>query len=135
MSEGEFRKAQLGRFDFMKVQFRIRGYKDNAELRRRLQQPLKRLANEISISTAAVVIERELNSAPAFRAVALLAVPGPDIHTEARDHTAEAAWLKVTSALGKQIKLRKARQNSEMKRNGQVRNHANGRVRRTGGRQ
>jgi len=39
-----------------------------------------------------------------------LAVPGPDIHAEARDHTLEAAWLKVTAALRKQIEKRKAHQ-------------------------
>ena len=45
----------------------------------------------------------------------LLAVPGPDIHAEAREHTLEAAWLKATASLRKQIEHRKARQLARIK--------------------
>lgn len=99
----------------MKTQFHIRGLNVNADLRRWLEQPLERLASLISITAAAVVLEYRRDAAPAFRAFASLAVPGPDIHAEARDHTLEAAWLKVTAALRKQIEQRKARQQPRLK--------------------
>jgi ribosome-associated translation inhibitor RaiA len=99
----------------MKIQFHIRGHNDNASLRRWLEQPLVRLQNLTSITAAAVVLEYERDYTPAFRAFALLAVPGPDIHAEARDHTLEAAWLKVTVALRKQIERRKMRQQLQPK--------------------
>ena len=67
------------------------------------------------------MLEYERDYTPAFRAFALLAVPGPDIHAEARDHTLEAAWLKVTAALRKQIDRRQIRQEARVKRNGRVR--------------
>ena len=112
----------------MKIQFYIRGFRDNAALRLRLREKLDRLAEEIMVSNAAVVIERDMNGGPRFRAAALLAVPGPDIRREARDHTLEAAWLKVTTALGREIKKRKMRQILELKKNGEVRPQREGRT-------
>ena len=57
----------------------------------------------------------EFAQAPPFRAFISLAVPGPDIHAEAHDHTAEAAWLKVADDLRKQIERRKNRQDARLK--------------------
>jgi ribosome-associated translation inhibitor RaiA len=103
----------------MKTQFHIRGLNVSADLRRWLEQPLERLQSLISVSAAGVVLEHRRDDAPAFRAFALLAVPGPDIHAEARDHTLEAAWLKVTTALRKQIEQRKSKQIARIKSNRQ----------------
>src|SRR5215813_8814790 len=94
----------------MKVQFHILGHNVHAGQRQRLEQTLEELQVLISISDAAVVLEHERDSAPAFRVLVLLAVPGPDIHAEARDHTLDAAWLKVITRLRKQIRQRKSRQ-------------------------
>jgi len=94
----------------MKTQFHIRGINDNSDLRRRLLQPVERLQNLISISAIAVVLEHRRDEAPPFRAFVSLAVPGPDIHAEAYDHTADAAWLKVATALRQQIAGRKGGQ-------------------------
>lgn len=101
----------------MKIQFRIRGLNANASLRAWLETQLKRLHNLIPVSTAEVVLEREQDSAPAFRAHVHLAVPGPDIHADARDHTLEAVWLKVTKNLRQQIERRKTRQHHKLKSN------------------
>jgi len=94
----------------MKIQFRIRGLNASAGLRAWLERQLERLHNLIPISTAEVVLERERESAPAFRAHVHLAVPGPDIHAAACDCTLEGAWLKVTKNLIQQIERRKTRQ-------------------------
>ena len=94
----------------MKIQFRIRGLNANASLRGWLEKQLERLHNLIPVSTAEVVLERERDSAPAFHAHVHLAVPGPDIHAAARDHTLEAVWLKVAKNLRQQIERRKIRQ-------------------------
>jgi len=99
----------------MKIQFRIRGLNANAGLRAWLEKQLERLHNLIPVSTAEVVLERERDSAPAFRAHVHLAVPGPDIHAAARDHTLEAVWLKVAKNLHKQIERRKSRQQLRFK--------------------
>ncbi len=105
----------------MNTQFHILGLNASADLRRRLLQPLERLQDSIPISAAAVVLEYRRDDAPAFRAFVSLAVPGPDIHAEARDHTLEAAWLKVSTALRKQIEQRKARQDARSKTDPHVR--------------
>src|SRR5262245_43095944 len=108
----------------MKIQFYIHGFKDNPAVRHWLQAPLERLAAQVTVHAAVVVVEHESINAPPFRASALLAVPGPDLHADARDHTLEAVWLKVTASLRKQIEQRKARQSSRVKSNGHVRAHA-----------
>ena len=61
------------------------------------------------------MLERERDSAPAFRAHVHLAVPGPDIHAAARDHTLEAVGLKVAKNLRKQIERRKTRKGARLK--------------------
>jgi len=94
----------------MNIQFRIRGLNANANLRGWLEKQLERLQTHIPVSPAEVVLERERDSAPAFRAHVHLAVPGPDIHAVARDHTLEAVWLKVAKKLRQQIERRKSRQ-------------------------
>ena len=104
----------------MKTQFHIRGLNVSADSRRLLEQSLERLQCRISICAAAVVLEHRRDDAPAFRAFASLAVHGPDIHAEARDHTLEAAWLKVTTALRRQIEQRKARQEARPKSDRQL---------------
>ena len=104
----------------MKVQFRIRGLNANANLRGWLEKQLERLHDLIPVSNAEVVLERQQDNAPAFRVHVHLAVPGPDIHAAARDHTLEAAWLKVTHILRKQIERRKIRQHHKLKSNRQL---------------
>ena len=101
----------------MKIQFQIRGVNINTNARNRLKESLRRLQRLISISAAAVVLEHRWDNVPAFRAFVSLAIPGPDIHDEARDHTLNAAWLKVTTALRKQIERRKAKQLARIKSN------------------
>ena len=105
----------------MKTQFHIRGLKESAGLRHQLQTPLEQLEGDIPISAAVVVVEHDSNNAPAFRAYALIAVPGPDIHADARDCTLDAVWLKVTSALRKQIQQRRWRREARAKSNGRLR--------------
>ena len=104
----------------MKIQFHIRGLNVNPGFRRRLEQTLEGLGQLISVSGAAVVLDHRRDGLPAFRAYVSLAVPGPDIHAEAHDHTLEAAWLKVATALRRQIEQRKSRQDARVKRNGRV---------------
>jgi len=99
----------------MKTQFRILGLNLNVSSRAWLARQLERLHRLVPVTTAVVVLERQREAAPAFRAHVHLAVPGPDIHAEARDHTLEAAWLKVTNTLRKQMEQRKARQKSGRK--------------------
>lgn len=123
MAEAGVRRLFLARIppvelysaNFMKTQFQIRGINDNSDLRRRLLQPLERLQRRISISAIEMVLENRQDQAPPFRAFASLAVPGPDIHAEAHDHTAEAAWLKVTTSLRQQIVRRKGSQQLRLK--------------------
>jgi ribosome-associated translation inhibitor RaiA len=108
----------------VQIQLHIRGLNVSPAFRRRFELPLERLQHLIPISAAAVVLEHRRDDRPAFRAYVSLAVPGPDIHTEARDHTLEAAWLKVATGLRRQIEQRKSRQDARVKRNGHVRARA-----------
>ena len=104
----------------MEIQFHTRGLNVNPGFRRRFELVLTGLQRLIAVSVAAVVLEHRREDAQPFRAYVSLAVPGPDIHAEARDHTLEAAWLKVATALRGQIEQRKSRQHARAKRNGHV---------------
>ena len=104
----------------MKIQFQIRGLNANASLRAWLTQQIERLHKFIPVSTADVVLEKQHDQAPGFRAHVHLAVPGPDIHAAARDHTFQAAWLKVIKNLTKQIERRKGRQHHNLRTNRQI---------------
>ncbi len=104
----------------MKIQFRIRGLNANTSLRAWLEQQLERLHKLIPVSAAEVVLEQQRDHAPAFRAFVHLAVPGPDIHAAARDHTLEAVWLKVAKNLRKQIERRQTKQQARHKTNQQL---------------
>jgi ribosome-associated translation inhibitor RaiA len=75
-----------------------------------MDQHLEHLDRLIPISLAQVVLEHQRNATPAFSASVDLTVPGPDIHAAARDHTLEAAVLKVGRRLEEQIESRKSRQ-------------------------
>ena len=101
----------------MNIQFRIHGLNANAGLRRWLEQQLERFHSLIPVSAAEVLLERERDAAPGFRAHVHLAVPGPDIHAAARDHTLEAAWLKVARNLRQQIGRRNGRRLLKQKSN------------------
>jgi hypothetical protein len=99
----------------MRIEFQIHGLNSTAKLRRWLGQPLERLRGLIPVSTAAVLLERRRDAAPAFRAFVLLAVPGPNIHAEAREHTLQAVWLKVIAVLRRQIADRESRRKARAK--------------------
>ncbi len=99
----------------MNIQFEARGFNLPASLKELLSQQLHRLETLADIESAKVILEKQLDHAPAFHAHVHLAVPGPDIHAAARDHTMEAAWLKVTTNLRQQIEQRKSRQGLRLK--------------------
>ena len=103
----------------MNIQFRIHGLNADASLRAGLEQQLEELKSLIPVTSAEVVLEHRRDAAPAFEAHVHLAVPGPDIHAAARDHTLEAAWIKVLKNLKKQIERRKTKQGTRAKTNRQ----------------
>jgi ribosome-associated translation inhibitor RaiA len=100
----------------MNIQYHLRGLNPRAVADRPMDQPLEQLGRFIPISSADVVLEHQRDAAPAFCAYVDLAVPGPDIHAAARDHTLQAAMLKVVQRLEEQIEERKSRQERRLKR-------------------
>ncbi len=99
----------------MNIQYQLRGLNPRAAADRPMDQHLDRLNHLLPISMAEVVLEYQRNAAPAFSAFVDLAVPGPDIHAAARDHTLEAVLLKVARRLEEQIEARRNRQQLRLK--------------------
>ncbi len=99
----------------MNIQYQRRGLKPCIVTDRPLDEHLEHLDRLIPISLARVVLEHQRNAAPAFCASVDLAVPGPDIHAAARDHTLGAAVIKVARRLAEQIESRKSRQQLRLK--------------------
>jgi ribosomal subunit interface protein len=85
-----------------------------------VEAQLNRLQNLVAIASAQVTLEWQREFNPPFRVQAHLAVPGPDFHAEARDHTVQAALLKVAKNLERQIRGRKCRRADRRKSNVQL---------------
>jgi ribosome-associated translation inhibitor RaiA len=109
----------------MEVQYQRRGLNQQAVTERLMLQSLKQLDQIIPISTALVVLEHQPNASPPFSASVEMAVPGPDIHAAARDHTLKAAVLKVVRRLEEQVEARKHHQELRLKRHEQSRTGPN----------
>jgi ribosome-associated translation inhibitor RaiA len=99
----------------MQVEFRILGIKADDRLRGQLTADLQALNHLMPIAHAQLSLEHQHEATPAFQAVAMLAVPGPDIHAAARDHTWPAAWRKVVARLREQMEQRRSRQIARQK--------------------
>ena len=106
----------------MKTQFHIRGLDVSAGSRRWLEESLEELQARVPVSVAVAVLDRTRDGDPPYTVRVHLAVPGPDIHAEACDHTLRAAWRKVRTNLERQITQRKRRQ--EAGASGQLRTRA-----------
>lgn len=99
----------------MNIQYQLLGLNARAVGDRPLDPHLEQLERLIPISSARVVLAHQRDVAPAFSASVELAVAGPDIHAAARDHTLQAAVLKVVQRLEEQIAERKSRQQLRLK--------------------
>lgn len=94
----------------MTTQFHFFGLNASPRAKDSVLLCLEQLRRHIKISSAVVVFDRRRDNGPPFTMRVHLAVPGPDIHAEARDHTLQAAWRKVRRNLEEQIDWRKSRQ-------------------------
>lgn len=99
----------------MKLELKTRSLGRIARLRDFVEQQLQDLKHELAITTAQVTLEQDTSQAPAFRATALLMVPGPDLRAAGCDHTLLAAWLKVANELKRQIRERKSQKIVQLK--------------------
>jgi len=71
---------------------------------------VSKLRTIASIVAARITLERQRQSKPEFRVMAVVEVPGPDFHAEATGYTLTAALLKVIENLRRQMQARKNRQ-------------------------
>ena len=108
----------MQKIENMKLQMQYRGLHSNGRLEQLVSQSLEALRRLLPISTAHVVMEQQRDGSPAYRVRAHLAVPGPDVHAEASDHTLHAAWRKLARKLSHQFQRRKARQQHRSKDHG-----------------
>jgi ribosome-associated translation inhibitor RaiA len=104
----------------MKILLRYFGLNARASWRGLVEAQLKRLQGLAAIASAEVTLERQHGAKPPFRVLTLLEVPGPDVHAEARDHTLQAALLKVIKDLERQIRSRNNRRAGRWKTNLQL---------------
>ena len=112
----------------MKLRVQARGMRNNGGLDLLIAQSLNALRRLIPISNARVVLEQQRDTSPVYRVFAHLAVPGPDVHAAASDHTLLAAWRKLAENLTRQFQLRTARQQLRLKDQGLCRKMAGQRI-------
>jgi len=113
----------------MKTTLRYLSLNAQAAWHRQVEEQLKHLHSLTAINSADVVLEHQREAKPAFRVQVRLEVPGPatharatrhtrqvelllhgpDLRAEARDNTIEAALLKATRNLERQLEARQLR--------------------------
>ncbi len=101
----------------MRTSIRVFGIAKSALCRAATEQQLSRLEALADISTAEAVVARSTTLNPPYHVHVVLAVPGPDIHAAAADHTFAAAIRKVMKKLEHQIAARKSRRLERRKSN------------------
>ena len=94
----------------MKIKLQFLGTQPKPIWRDQVEKQFNRLEAAAAISTVSVAWEQRREMKPPFRVQVLLAVPGPDIHAEVREHTFQAALRKVIAELSRQIQARKSKQ-------------------------
>jgi ribosome-associated translation inhibitor RaiA len=99
----------------MNIIVRYSGLTKKAVWQGLVETQLRRLQKLAAIARACVTIEWQRGVKPAFRILTLLEVPGPDFHSEARDHTVQAALLKAIHSLERQIRSRNNRRDKNRK--------------------
>ena len=104
----------------MNTVLRYRGLNARANWQGLVEARLKKLQTLSQIASAHVSLEWQHEMTPAFLVAVQLEVPGPDYHAEARDHTFQAALLKVVKNLERQIRSRTNRRVSGRKANFQL---------------
>lgn len=101
----------------MRTTLRYLGLNAQAAWNGLVREHLDLLGKLANIESADVVLERQRNGTPAFRARMVLVVPGPDFHAEAVDHTLAAAVRKTVRHLKRQIQARQTRRRLNGKSN------------------
>lgn len=104
----------------MKTSLRYLGLNAQAAWNRLVQEHLNLLQKLTDIESAQVVLERQREGTPAFRAHMVLVVPGPDFHADAVDHTLTAALHKAVENLKRQIQTRQTKRRVKGKSNLQL---------------
>ena len=96
----------------MKIAFTYRWLQPSEALKQHALQKIAKLSDSLRIEFAQVSFERSGGGSPPFATRVYLAVPGPDIRVEERDHTIEASFHKVFQRLGRLARDRKQRRES-----------------------
>jgi ribosome-associated translation inhibitor RaiA len=93
----------------MKTTLRCLGLDDHATWQNLVLEELHRLKSLTDIESAEVILEKQRDSAAAYRVRVLQVLPGPDFRAEAADHTLAAALHEAVENLAWQIRARKTK--------------------------
>ncbi|MBE0541814.1 MAG: ribosome-associated translation inhibitor RaiA [Verrucomicrobia bacterium] len=104
----------------MNLSLQFLGMNAQADWNGLVQEHLSLLQKLTHIESAQVVLQRQREETPPFRAQMVLVVPGPDFHAEAADHTLVAALRKTVENLARQIRARQTKRRVKGKSNLQL---------------
>lgn len=90
----------------MKTTLRFRGLNSQSSWRRLVVQQLKSLQSLAELTAAEVVLHLQPGDQPLFRVQVLLAISDLNLQAEATERTRQAALLKATQDLARQIRVR-----------------------------
>ena len=104
----------------MKPSLRYRGLNPPGAYDHIVQEHVTLLQKLTDIESVDVLLERQREGTPAFRAHVVLVVPGPDYHADTVDHTLTAALHKAVENLKRQILARQTKRRVKGKSNLQL---------------
>ncbi len=110
-------RNQLMSEQHMQIILRFIGVNARTSWKDMVEAKLRKLEGLTAIASARVTLEMQHRVRPAFRVLTWLEVPGPDFHAEARDHTWQAALVKVVRDLERQMRSRRNRRADRWKTN------------------
>ena len=84
-----------------------RSINPDAKLANQVREKLEKLSGLARIEVAEVTFERSAAASPPFLVRMHLAVPGPDLHVEEKEHTLQAALHKAFGKLARMVRNRK----------------------------
>lgn len=93
----------------MKIVIQHAGVASSQALDGSIERHLFALSEQLRIDEARVLVERRWSGGAAYRVIAHLVTPGPDVKAEGADQTVNAAVLKFARNLAAKVRQRLSR--------------------------
>ncbi len=107
----------------MKLKIQHQNVRSTDTLDTWVEEQISSLQPSLKIDEADISLNCDTEASPAFHVKAHLVTPGPDVFAEGRDHTLQAAFLKLMESLSDKISHRATNREKRQRDQGATRPH------------